>query len=67
MASTTSDTSLLEQANGPKLAAKKEKPNGSVKLKKVIAKNTKPKDGEGSGMLRLDHSMNEGNLYLTLK
>ncbi|KAL8823342.1 MAG: hypothetical protein Q9191_005944 [Dirinaria sp. TL-2023a] len=47
-ASTTSDTSPLEQASGPKLAAKKEKPNGSVKLKKVIAKNTKPKDGEGS-------------------
>lgn len=48
MASTASDTSLLEQANGPKLAAKKDKPNGSVKLKKVIAKNSKPKDGEGS-------------------
>ena len=53
MASTTSDISLLEQANGNKLAPKKEKPNGSIKLKKAIVKKSESKEGEGSGMLRL--------------
>ena len=49
-ASTTSDASLLDQTNGVKSAAKKEKSNGSVKLKKVIVKNAKPKpEGEGTG------------------
>ncbi|KAG7005545.1 SAGA-associated factor 73 [Physcia stellaris] len=48
MASTTSDISLLEQANGNKLAPKKEKPNGSIKLKKAIVKKSESKEGEGS-------------------
>jgi len=46
--------SLLDQANIVKAAAKKDKPNGSVKLKKAIVKNAKPKaDGDGTGMSRL--------------
>lgn len=53
MASTTSDISLLDQTNGNKLAPKKEKPNGSIKLKKAIVKKSEPKEGEGSGMLQL--------------
>lgn len=53
MASTTSDISLLDQANGNKLAPKKEKPNGSIKLKKAIVKKSEPKEGEGSGTLWL--------------
>ncbi len=46
--------SLLDQANVVKAVAKKEKANGSVKLKKAIVKNAKPKaDGDGSGIFRL--------------
>ena len=53
VASTTSDASLLDQANGVKAPVKKEKPNGSVKLKKAIVKNAKPKvEAEGNGMPR---------------
>ena len=50
VASTTSDMSLLDQANGNKLAPKKDKPNGSIKLKKAIVKKSELKEGDGGGI-----------------
>lgn len=41
----------MEQVNGNKLAPKKDKSNGSIKLKKAIVKKSEPKEGEGSGTL----------------
>ena len=41
----------MDQANGNKLVPRKEKPNGSIKLKKAIVKKSEPKEGDGSGML----------------
>ena len=43
--------SPLDQVNGNKLVPKKDKPNGSIKLKKAIVKKSEPKEGESSGML----------------
>ena len=51
VASTTSDMSLLDQTNGSKIAPKKDKPNGAIKLKKAIVKNSEAKEGDGSGMI----------------
>ena len=41
--------SFADTATAGKLLPKKEKVNGAVKLKKSIAKNTKPKDAESNG------------------
>lgn len=46
----SSDLSFADTAGGKKLPSKKEKLNGSVKLKKSIAKKTKPKDAESNGI-----------------
>ena len=51
VASTTSDMSLLDQTNGSKIAPKKDKSNGAIKLKKTIVKNSEAKEGDGSGMI----------------
>ena len=45
--------SLVDLAAGKIPVAKKEKPTGGVKLKKSIAKKTKPKDAEGNGESRV--------------
>ena len=41
--------SLVEPGAGKNLISKKDKPTGGVKLKKSIAKKTKPKDTETNG------------------
>lgn len=51
VASTTSEMSLLDQTNGSKIAPKKDKPNGAIKLKKAIVKNSEAKEGDGSGTI----------------
>ena len=43
--------SLADPAAAGKLLPKKDKTSGPLKLKKSIAKKTKPKDGEGNGRL----------------
>jgi len=47
----SSELSLVDPAAAGKLLSKKDKVPGTVKLKKSIAKKTKPKDGEGNGEL----------------
>ncbi len=46
----SSEISLVDPAAG-KVLPKKDKASGALKLKKSIAKKTKPKDGEGNGKL----------------
>ena len=46
--------SLVEPGAGKNFVSKKDKPTGGVKLKKSIAKKTKPKDTESNGELRPD-------------
>ncbi|KAI4140027.1 MAG: hypothetical protein L6R39_005992, partial [Caloplaca ligustica] len=41
----SSDMSLVDPAAAGKILPKSNKPSGTIKLKKSIAKNTKPKDG----------------------
>ncbi|KAI4088856.1 MAG: hypothetical protein LQ344_005782 [Seirophora lacunosa] len=41
----SSDMSLVDPAAAAKAAPKNNKPSGTIKLKKSIAKNSKPKDG----------------------
>ena len=43
--------SLADPITAGKLLPKKDKSSGPLKLKKSIAKKTKPKDGEGVGEL----------------
>ena len=43
--------SLTDPAAAGKFLPKKYKASGPLKLKKSIAKKTKPKDGEGNGKL----------------
>ena len=45
----SSEMSLVEPGPGKNSMTKKEKPTGGVKLKKSIAKKTKPKDAESNG------------------
>ena len=45
----------------PKKEAKKEKPTGGVKLKKSLAKKTKPKDTESNGILNQPSSITTSN------
>ncbi|KAL9639653.1 MAG: hypothetical protein Q9164_000809, partial [Protoblastenia rupestris] len=45
----SSDVSFADAASSHKLLPKREKQNGAVKLKKSIAKKTKPKDAESNG------------------
>lgn len=52
--------SLLDQANGNKIAPKKDKPNGSIKLKKAIVKKSELKEGDGSGTLCFDYPYRVG-------
>lgn len=49
-----SEMSSVEPGAGKILVSKKDKPTGGVKLKKSIAKKTKPKDAESNGELRPD-------------
>ncbi|KAI4116073.1 MAG: hypothetical protein LQ345_003444 [Seirophora villosa] len=42
----SSDMSLVDPAAAAKIAPKHNKPSGTIKLKKSIAKNSKPKDGD---------------------
>ena len=51
-ADSTTATKLL-----PKKESKKEKPTGGVKLKKSLAKKTKPKDAESNGMPYLQFNL----------
>lgn len=46
--------SLVDPGAGKNSISKKDKPTGGVKLKKSIAKKTKPKDVESNGELRPD-------------
>lgn len=46
----SSEMSLVDPGVGRNSTSKKEKPTGGVKLKKSIAKKSKPKDTEGNGM-----------------
>lgn len=46
--------SLVDPGVGRNSTSKKEKPTGGVKLKKSIAKKSKPKDTEGNGESRPD-------------
>ncbi|KAL9104984.1 MAG: hypothetical protein Q9163_000156 [Psora crenata] len=59
-----SDLSFADAASASKRLPKKEKPNGAVKLKKSIAKKTKPKDIESNGepttMLRVCYGIDPG-------
>lgn len=52
----------------PKKEVKKEKPTGGVKLKKSIAKKTKPKDTESNGMKHTQPLLSDqtGDLLPTL-
>ena len=45
----STDTSLADAAAAGKPLPKKDKISGALKLKKSIAKKTKPKDAEGTG------------------
>ena len=51
----SSEISLVEPGAGKNLVSKKDKPTGGVKLKKSIAKKTKPKDSESNGKSPPDH------------
>lgn len=53
----SSELSLVDPATVNKLLHKKEKTPGTIKLKKSIAKNSKPKDGEITGKQRRSPSM----------
>ena len=44
--------SFADATSANRLLPKKEKQNGAVKLKKSIAKKTKPKDSESNGESR---------------
>ena len=46
--------SLVDPATSKPALSKKDKPTGGVKLKKSIAKKTKPKDTESNGELQTD-------------
>lgn len=54
--------SLVDPGTGKNLVPKKDKPTGGVKLKKSIAKKTKPKDTESNGESPLD----QRTFYLTI-
>ncbi len=47
--------SIVDPTASKKTASKKEKPTGGVKLKKSIAKKTKPKDTESNGEPQPNH------------
>ena len=46
--------SIVDPGTNKPAVSKKDKPTGGVKLKKSIAKKTKPKDTENIGELRPD-------------
>lgn len=58
--------SLVDPGASKISGSKKDKPTGGVKLKKSIAKKTKPKDTESNGKSRLDQcTLNPARTSLT--